>query len=119
MKRILLTILAMTLCLAFFSGCENSDVKFNDFSDYKNDFEAIVDYVSDFPPHTINTIISSHTLFVFIIPYLLKIVNRKNSKLKKFSLEFLIIYLRRISIDSVSIDIGSTGNTSFPSSIVT
>ena len=32
-----------------FSGCENSDVKFNDFSDYKNDFEAIVDYVSDFP----------------------------------------------------------------------
>ena len=62
MKRILLTILAMTLCLAFFSGCENSDVKFNAFSDYKNDFEAVVEYVSDFPPHTINTIISSYTI---------------------------------------------------------
>ena len=62
MKRILLTILAITLCLMAFSGCENSDVKFNDFSDYKNDFEAIVDYVSDFSPHTINTIISSYTI---------------------------------------------------------
>ena len=39
MKRILLTILAITLCLMAFSGCENADVKFNDFSDYKNDFE--------------------------------------------------------------------------------
>ena len=62
MKRTLLIILAIILCLTFFSGCANADVKFNDFSDYKNDFEAIVDYVSDFPPHTINTIISSYTI---------------------------------------------------------
>ena len=64
MKRLCLTVLSLICCMSFICGCgrDNADYKFHDFSSYEDDFEAVVDYVIDFPPHTINTIISTYTI---------------------------------------------------------
>ena len=64
MKRLWLTVLSLICGMSFICGCgrNGTDCGFQDFVNYKDDFEAVVHYVIDFPPHTINTIISTYTI---------------------------------------------------------